>query len=67
MKDKSKRLRPAVIWLGAVALVIVGVATYVLLQRLSDETLAVLATVACAWCSHGRIARCGCASGYTIK
>ena len=47
--DKVKgRLRPVLVFAGAAVLVLVGVTVYVLLQRLSDETLAVLATVACA-------------------
>jgi len=46
---RPKRKIGGIVWfLAAMATVIAGVATYVLLQRLDDTVLAVLATVACA-------------------
>ena len=48
--QRQPRRRHWAIWtyLGLVALVIIGVAVYVLMERLSDEVLAVIATVGCA-------------------
>ena len=45
---KRHRWRAPLIYLALVALVAVGVSVYVLLQRLSDEVLTVIATIGCA-------------------
>ena len=42
------KLQALAVYLGAVLVVAVGVAVYVLLDRLSDEVLTVVATIGCA-------------------
>jgi hypothetical protein len=47
-RAKPKRWRGLLYFLGAAGLVVVAVTTYVLLNRLSDAVLTVIATIGCA-------------------